>query len=106
MKEHHYYVYMLTTANHKMFYTGVTNNIIRRAFEHKNKLVEGFTKQYNLTKLVYVEHHTDVEQAIKREKLIKKWKQSYKRDAIDRVNPDWNDLYETEFAADPATSAG
>jgi putative endonuclease len=68
-----YYVYILTNKSNKVLYTGVTNNLARRMFEHKNKLVEGFTKKYNLTKLVYYEIASNVESAIIREKQIKNW---------------------------------
>jgi putative endonuclease len=106
MKEHNYYIYILTTANHKLFYTGVTNDLVRRDYEHKNKLIDGFTKEYNVTKLVYFEHHTDIEHAIRREKLIKKWKQEFKVNAITKMNPQWKELSDELRGADPATSAG
>ena len=89
-----YYVYILTNGGHRMFYTGVTNDLSRRVYEHKNKLADGFTTQYNLDKLVYFEETSDIIAAIAREKLIKKWKKSFKIDAISRMNPTWNDLYE------------
>ncbi|MEW6194581.1 MAG: GIY-YIG nuclease family protein [Bacteroidota bacterium] len=73
MKEHHYYVYILTNWNNKVIYVGVTNNLKRRVYEHKNKLLDGFTKKYNINKLVYYEETVDVNSAIKREKEIKKW---------------------------------
>jgi putative endonuclease len=76
-----------------MFYTGITNDLIRRVYEHKHKLLGGFTKQYNVTKLVYFEHHTDVNEAIMREKKIKKWKRVFKVGEIEKMNPNWDDLY-------------
>lgn len=101
----HYFVYILTNTWHTVFYTGVTNDLIRRIFEHKSGLIEGFTKRYNMQKLVYFEVMEDVNAAIAREKLIKKWKREFKFDAINRMNPGWKDLY-IEMAGDPATSAG
>jgi putative endonuclease len=68
-----YYIYIITNKSNKVIYIGVTNNLERRFFEHKNKLVEGFTKKYNLTKLVYYEATDDVESAIRREKQLKNW---------------------------------
>ena len=100
-----YYVYILTNTWHTVFYTGVTNDLIRRVYEHKVQLVQGFTKRYNLNKLVYFEETGDVQAALHREKIIKKWKRSFKIDAINRINPEWGDLY-NQMAGDPATSAG
>jgi putative endonuclease len=89
-----YYVYILTNRWHTVFYVGVTNDLIRRTHEHRTGLVEGFTKRYNICKLVYFEDTSDVNAALHREKLIKKWKREFKFDAIHRMNPEWNDLYE------------
>ena len=72
----------------------MTNNLERRLYEHKNKLIEGFTKKYNLTKLVYFEYTTDVNSAIKREKEIKKWRREKKNRLIESLNPTWKDLSE------------
>ena len=90
--ERQYYVY--TMANHKnsVLYTGVTNDLPRRVYEHKNKLVEGFTKRYNLTRLVYHELCGDIEGAINREKQIKAGSRQDKLNLIDTVNRDWHDL--------------
>ena len=88
-----YYVYILTNRS-KTLYTGVTNNLERRVYEHKQKLVEGFTKKYNLTKLVYYEATNDVRSAISREKQIQGWIRSKKIDLIELLNPDWRDLSE------------
>ena len=84
-----YYVYILAN-NSKTLYVGVTNNLLRRIYEHKNKLIEGFTKKYNLTKLVYFEETTDISAAIKREKqnLHRQWKINL----IESVNKEWKDL--------------
>ena len=90
----HYYVYIMTNKYNTVLYTGVTNDLIRRVYEHKNKLVEGFTAKYNLTKLVYYEICKDVKEAINREKQIKGWKREKKEKLIKGFNPDWKDLYE------------
>jgi putative endonuclease len=95
MQEKHYYVYILAKARNSTFYTGVTNNLIRRVWEHKEGLAEGFTKKYGVHMLVYYEIHTEIEGAITREKLIKKWSRSIKMQAIERMNPQWKDMYET-----------
>jgi putative endonuclease len=89
-----YYVYILTNKSNKVIYIGVTNDLVRRMSEHKNKLVEGFTKKYNLTKLVYYEVTNDVESAIKREKQLKNWHRDWKTNLINQFNPGWKDLSE------------
>ena len=73
-------------------YVGVTNNLERRIYEHKNKLVKGFTKKYNVNKLVYFEETQDVTAAIEREKEIKKWRREKKNQLVNRINPTWKDL--------------
>lgn len=88
-----YYVYILAKARNSTFYTGMTNDLKRRVYEHKEGLLEGFTKKYGVKNLVYYEFFHDVNEAIKKEKLIKKWRRSIKMEAIEKVNPDWNDLY-------------
>ena len=88
-----YYVYIMTNKS-RTLYTGVTNNIKKRVFEHKNKLIEGFTKKYNLTQLVHVETFRDVNSAIAREKVIKGWLRIKKIELINAANPDWRDLSE------------
>lgn len=93
LKEYNYYVYILCSRRNGTFYTGVTNDLIRRVYEHKEGLVEGFTKKYKIKMLVYFEHCNDINAAIHREKIIKKWKRSFKLDAIEKMNPNWNDLY-------------
>ena len=92
MKAHNYYVYILSNWNNKVLYVGMTNNLERRLFEHKNKMVEGFTKKYNLNKLVYYELTNDVNSAIKREKEIKKWRREKKINLVESLNPTWEDL--------------
>jgi putative endonuclease len=93
MKKHDYYVYILTRERNSVFYVGVTNNLLRRVYEHKKGIISGFTKKYNVKMLVYYEHFNDVLAAICREKAIKKWQRKYKIAAIERMNPDWRDLY-------------
>lgn len=88
-----YYTYVITNKPNGTFYTGVTNNLQKRIFEHKEGLVDGFTKKYGLKILVYYEVHESIINAISREKIIKKWKRSIKIDAITRLNPTWKDLY-------------
>lgn len=75
-------------------YIGVTNNLVRRIYEHKIKLVEGFTEKYNVNKLVYYENTSDVEVAISREKQLKNWRKEKKIFLIEKFNPEWKDLYE------------
>ena len=87
-----YYVYILTNWNNKVMYVGITNNLIRRVYEHKNKLVKGFTEKYNVNKLVYFEETRDVIAAITREKEIKKWRREKKDQLVNRMNPTWKDL--------------
>ena len=89
----HYYVYVLTDRNNGVLYTGVTNNLIKRTYEHKKEVVEGFTKKYKLHKLVYFEQYRDVREALLREKQIKRWKRSWKIELIEKNNPVWEDLY-------------
>ena len=88
-----YYVYMMSSMNNKVLYIGITNNLARRVYEHKNELVEGFTKKYNCKKLVWYESVTNVKSAIEQEKRMKKWKRSYKENIINETNPSWKDLY-------------
>ena len=92
VNERRYYVYLLTNWNNRLIYVGVTNDITRRIYEHKNKLVEGFTKTYNVDKLVYFEETNDVNSALAREKEIKKWRREKKNNLVLRMNPKWNDL--------------
>jgi len=74
-------------------YTGITNDLIKRVYEHKNNLVPGFTNKYTVHDLVYYEHTTEIETAIKREKQLKKWNREWKIRLIEEKNPDWKDLY-------------
>lgn len=88
------YVYMLTNWNNKVLYIGVTCDLRKRVYEHKNKLVEGFTSKYNLNKLVYVETFTTIEEAIAAEKKLKGWLRSKKIALISKQNPEFKDLSE------------
>ncbi len=90
----HFYVYMMTGTNNTVLYTGVTRDLKKRAYEHRNKMVEGFTKRYNLTKLVYYEALSDPLEAIKREKQIKAGPRTRKIDLVNCFNPSWADLYD------------
>ena len=87
-----YYIYLLTNWNNKVMYIGVTSNLTKRIYEHKNKLVKGFTEKYKINKLVYFEETTDVMTALQREKEIKKWRREKKNQLVNQVNPEWKDL--------------
>jgi putative endonuclease len=89
-----YYIYILTNKTNKVLYTGVTNNLKRRVYEHKEKIIEGFTKKYNVSKLVYFEVFDDIGYAIMREEQIKGGSRGKKIDLINSINIKWNDLYE------------
>src|SRR5258708_11097009 len=93
MRNHNYYVYILTKSRNSVFYVGVTNNLIRRIDEHRMGLASGFTKKYHIKRLVYYEYFTNINEAISREKVIKKWKRQYKINIIESINPEWKDLY-------------
>ncbi|MCH6573989.1 MAG: GIY-YIG nuclease family protein [Bacteroidetes bacterium] len=88
-----YYVYIMTNKNNTVLFTGMTNNLIRRVYKHKEKIIDGFTKKYNCTKLVYYEIFNDPYNAITREKQIKAGSRKKKIDLINAMNPEWNDLY-------------
>lgn len=94
MWNYNFYTYIAASPNNKALYIGLTNDLKRRMYEHKNKLVPGFTVKYNIIKLVYYEHYTNINDAIKREKNLKKWKREWKNELITKVNPEWKDLYE------------
>ena len=92
-----YYVYVLTNRTDKVMYIGVTNDLRRRVYEHKNELVEGFTKKYHIHKLVYYEAHKDIKEAIIREKRLKGLLRSKKNELVETMNPYWKDLAENLF---------
>ena len=87
-----YYVYITTNKYNSVVYTGMTNNLEKRIYQHKNKIIDGFTKRYNVNKLVYFEMAEDVKSAIEREKQIKGWTREKKNSLIENVNPTWSDL--------------
>ena len=89
----HFYVYLLASKRNGTLYIGVTSDLLKRVHEHKNNLVEGFTKKYNVHKLVYYEVTEDINSAITREKQLKKWKRAWKIELIQKNNPGWRDLY-------------
>ena len=86
-------VYILTSKLHGVLYTGVTSNLKYRVWQHKQKLVDGFSKKYNANRLIWYEQHTDIYSAITREKQIKKWNRDWKIELIESTNPEWKDLY-------------
>ena len=90
-----YYVYILASRKDGAIYIGITNDIVRRVYEHRIKAVPGFTSKYNITRLVWFEIYEDPISAISREKALKKWKRAWKIQLIEAQNPQWNDLYES-----------
>ena len=89
-----YFVYLMASQKNGTLYAGVTNNLVRRVFEHKNDFVEGFTRRYGVHTLVWFESTSSIEAEIQREKQLKNWKRAWKVALIERENPDWNDLYD------------
>ena len=89
------FVYLLANKHNSVLYTGVTNDLIRRVYEHKNKMVAGFTQKYNVERLVYFEVCSGIVVAIEREKQIKGWSRKKKQDLINSLNPEWDDLYQS-----------
>jgi len=87
-----YYVYILASKRNGTLYVGVTDNLERRIYEHKNDLLDGFTKEYKIHTLVYYEETNDVMSALQREKRLKKWNRAWKMSLIEKENPDWQDL--------------
>ncbi|MBR3293663.1 MAG: GIY-YIG nuclease family protein [Oscillospiraceae bacterium] len=90
----YYYIYILTNWNNKVMYIGVTNDLVRRIYEHKNQLAGGFTQRYNIHKLVYVEETGDIKAALAREKQLKGWRREKKNALVESQNPAWKDLSE------------
>jgi putative endonuclease len=93
MEARSFYVYILASRIGGTLYIGVTNDLIRRVAQHKSKAAEGFTKRYDVERLVYFECFADIENAIRREKRLKKWTRAWKISLIEKENPNWNDLY-------------
>ena len=90
-----YWVYLLASGRNGTLYTGVTNDISRRAFEHREGIVAGFTKRHAVKRLVWFELHDNIDEAIAREKRVKRWKRAWKLALIEKDNPEWDDLYPT-----------
>ncbi|MCL1076618.1 GIY-YIG nuclease family protein [Parashewanella spongiae] len=88
-------VYILASKRNGTLYIGVTSNLIKRIWEHKNNIVEGFTQKYSVHRLVYFEQHDNMESAITREKQLKAWKRQWKINLIEETNPSWNDLWKS-----------
>jgi putative endonuclease len=93
--EKQYYVYIMASKRNGTLYTGMTSDLKKRVWQHKNELVESFTKTYGIKKLVYFEVYITAEEAILREKRLKKWNRKWKLRIIEETNPEWNDLYST-----------
>ncbi|MFM9890014.1 MAG: GIY-YIG nuclease family protein [Rickettsiales bacterium] len=93
MNEIYYFVYILASGRNGTLYVGMTSNLAKRIWEHKNNVIAGFTKTYAVHRLVYYEMHTDVQEALRREKSIKRWGRQQKMQMIESNNPEWDDLY-------------
>jgi putative endonuclease len=93
--EKHFCVYILASSRNGTVYVGVTSNLVQRVWQHKTAQIEGFTKEHGVAQLVWYEVHNDAESAITREKRIKKWNRSWKIELIEKMNPYWNDLFDT-----------
>ena len=96
-----YYVYILASKRNGTLYTGITSDLIKRVWEHKEKVVDGFTKKYNVDMLVYFEHFQDSENTIMREKRLKKYPRRWKLNLIEKENPQWKDLYKELISGYP-----
>ena len=88
-----YYVYIMASKRNGTLYIGVTSNLLKRVYEHKNDFIKGFTQKYKVHRLVYYEVHIDIQQAITREKQMKRWERQWKIELIEKTNPNWKDLY-------------
>ncbi len=103
--EKDFYVYIMASKKNGTLYVGVTSNLVKRVYQHKHNLVEGFTQKYGAHTLVYYEQHLSAESAIKREKRLKEWQRKWKIALIEKNNPEWNDLY-TEITGSRGQAAG
>lgn len=92
-----YYIYMISNKKYGVIYIGITHDLRKRMYQHKNKSLGGFSSKYNLMNLVYFEHHTNKWDAVEREQKLKNWKRQWKIDLIEKTNPDWHDLYDNLF---------
>ena len=90
-----YYVYIMASKRDGTLYVGVTNDLVRRVYEHREGQAAGFTKKYAIKTLVYFEFHDDIDRALQREKNLKHWRRAWKINLIEKSNPDWHDLYDT-----------
>jgi putative endonuclease len=95
MWNHNYYVYLMTNKYNTALYTGMTNDLLVRTKQHKALKIPGFTSRYRITKLVYYEHFSNVDDTIEREKQIKSWSRARKEELVNKMNPDWVDLFES-----------
>ncbi len=100
-----FYVYIMASKKNGTLYVGVTSDLVKRIYQHKNNLVEGFTQKYDAHTLVYYEQHFSAESAISREKRLKEWQRKWKIALIEKNNPEWNDLY-TEITGSRGQAAG
>ena len=98
MAEHHYYVYILANRRYGVLYVGVTNNLLRRVSQYKQKAVPGFTEEYGVIRLVYFEEYASITEARAREGNLKRWRRAWKLALVDQLNPEWRDLAEEHFA--------
>lgn len=96
-----YYVYLLVNKPRKVFYVGITDDLVRRIWEHKAGIRDGFTKKYNVNRLVYFEEIADAEKAMAREKRLKRWNREWKMELVEKENPQWSDLYNVICEQDP-----
>jgi putative endonuclease len=92
-----YYVYILASRKDGTLYIGVISDLRKRMYEHRQKAIEGFTKKYNVSKLMYYEHTSDVHAALQREKQLKRWERKWKEELIEKDNPEWCDLHDSLF---------
>ncbi|MBN1942155.1 MAG: GIY-YIG nuclease family protein [Phycisphaerae bacterium] len=95
MRDHNYYMYMMANRTNRVLYIGMTNNLERRVSEHQSGEFPGFTRKYKVNKLVYYEHYSEVESAIRREKQLKGWRREKKNQLIESMNPNWDNLTRT-----------
>lgn len=90
-----FYIYILASKKNGVLYVGITSNLIQRIYQHRNSLIDGFTKKYHITKLVFFEETNDINEALTREKRLKKWNRAWKIELIEKTNPNWDDLYDS-----------
>jgi putative endonuclease len=94
-----YYVYILANRRYGVMYVGVTNDLLRRMMQHREKIVPGFTKEYGVIRLVYFEEYASITEARARERSLKRWRRAWKLALVDKLNPEWRDLTEEHFAS-------